>query len=272
MNRRGMLLMIVGALLSWSFTDGGFNRVTDLQIQNYAAQQLIAGAGLTTPPDGLLCDSLCTTLMGGAEQPLTVWPPLLSLILAGLHQTFGPDAMPAYRLFNALVYGAIAFYTYRLARGRMLPTLATLMAPPMVLVTVYAISEPVFILLVLAWLDQVGRIKQTWGLIGLATVAAAATMQRYVGVILIPLGILAIGWRPSRWVTYTAIASYPLAMWATRNYYLTGTLFGPRPSANNTLEALATELQSTFLEWSPYVFVFVLIFAGGNLWRRVKRA
>ncbi len=136
--------------------------------------------------------------------PLTHWAPLLSIFMAPIGwatTVLNLDFMKAMALANALVFGAMFFfagiYFLRYLHNKPLALVAAvaLLNFPVLHVLVYIISEPLFNLLVLLFTIALTRLLETgkprW-MIAMVIVSVLASLQRYVGIFLVPTGALAI--------------------------------------------------------------------------------
>jgi hypothetical protein len=186
-----------------------------------SARGLLAGRGLVVPhgPD--------------RYRPMTHYPPLYPLVLALVGLT-GIDPLAGTRPVAAAVCGAIVFLTglmvYRRTRGPWVALLAAfvaLTAAPLLAFYVMALSEPLYVLMVLLCLfalaHHLDRGRWTaWLLAALA--AGAALCTRYAGTPVVAVGMLGL-WvfgRGSRrrllsGLAFGAVACMPAALWVLRN-------------------------------------------------------
>lgn len=233
-------------------------RVTHLLLLGAAGALFIllgtARFGPATSPDSACYVAAARSLLAGQGlarydgSPFLHWPPAYPALLA-FAGAVGMEPLVAARYVNATAFGMIvvlAGWTLRalgMARATvMVCCVATVLAIPLVHVSVYAWSEVVFILFVLAALLQLnsfGRRARLSRLVWAATFAALACLTRYVGVTVIAAGgaaLLGFPGKPLRvrlgyLLTYLGIAVAPLAVWLARNYLISSTLTGSRPQA-----------------------------------------
>lgn len=145
----------------------------------YAAQSFCAGNGFLLDP----ASSQATTPY------MVLWPPLQSITTAGL---LALDLPPhtAIRLLNAACYALTVVLVNRsLARWRWPLTLA-LFTPAFFEPYLWAMSEPLFTLLLTAFLLLL--LREPLPLAALSMVATALVMQRYSGVVVVAFGVLYI--------------------------------------------------------------------------------
>jgi hypothetical protein len=99
--------------------------------------------------------------------------------------------------------------------------------------------------------------KDSLSLLFLSLSVLLACLTRYIGAILILWGILVILSQQGEnarknlkhAIIFTLISILPLAIWVTRNYVLTGTLFGLRAASIYPLEKNLSFVFNTFLVW-----------------------
>lgn len=216
------------------------------------------------------------------------WPPLFPVLLAAFG-FFGLDPSDVSRYFNAGIFGIINILSgVWLSKninnkglfffGVMLFSLS----PVLIGISVYAWSEPLFILLILLWLNQITLFLNNNTLNHLALAAiyvALATLTRHIGVIAIAASILLIIINPNTkyldnlksCALFTPIAAFPISLWWLRTWFVSNTLTGTRtPSDVSFIEAgiKAFETLSSWLipSWTstairiPFLTVFLLIF------------
>lgn len=200
---------------------------------------------------------------------LTVQPPLFPALMAGLSALFGMDEMTAASRLNAMMFAVVILLTASFAKRMILERglaplalVAVAAGPPLFRVSLVAWSEPLFIattmgfLILLVQTVESDRHRRT-GVIFLATVAATACLSRYIGIVLIGVGgvALLLGGRFGLKkrildaLLYIVISSGPLAIWILRNYRIEGTFFGPRGSALYSLPENIVFAAETVLNW-----------------------
>jgi len=188
----------------------------------------------------------------GFNAPFIQWPPLFPSLLA-LAELFRVDIWVAANYLNAFILGLIIFisglWLSRNVRNGMyvLWGLGTLVfSVPLLYVSRYVWSEPLFILLLLLFIIEMEKYLKTQKfsfLLMAAIFAALACMTRYIGVVLILTGALAILLQNRKLIyrfcsilVFGFISGLPLGIWAIRNYLLSQTLFGARTPSMYTLK------------------------------------
>lgn len=201
-----------------------------------AARSLLAGNGLL--------------MLDGTRY--AAWPPLYPTLLAAL-KLCGLDYVLTARCVSAASFGLVVFlcglWILRSTKSLLWATLCSvciLVSKPLFGMSCWAWSDPLFILLVtlfffvLRWLLSRPTVRLA---LLLTLVTATACLTRYVGVVLIPVGIflLLVGEAQTlrkRMVFAACLAAaslLPLALWLLRNQLVTGTLVGRRLPYDITL-------------------------------------
>lgn len=176
---------------------------------------------------------------GGELRPLTHYPPLYPVLLAGVVM-LGLDVLTAARWSSAILLGlnvvAAGIVTTRLAGSHLagLAAGALLLVSPILLdVHLEAMSEPLFLLLLivaLAGLAEHNHSGSRAALLAASVASALAYLTRYVGMALIVCGVgLVLMWpvrRAGRRLAeagmFVAIPVIAVAAWSARNLALTG--------------------------------------------------
>jgi len=186
----------------------------------------------------------------GYEAPYVQWPPLLPVILA-LFESLGLDVFTASRLLNTICFSLTIFFTglwlNRYIKFKPLVVagvLAALLSMPLIYVSKYAWSEPLFILFTTLFLFVSGLFMEkedNHGFILAAVFAALACLTRYTGIVLIATGVVAVFIKRKGIVKktldsilFSLISSLPLSLWLVRNYIISSTLAGIRTGSNYT--------------------------------------
>ena len=209
----------------------------------------LSGIGLS--PDSISYVSAARSLLAGRGldtwygEPFVDWPPLYPLLLAGLGAT-GLEVTQGARLLALAAHGGLVWLAASwLARRTVSPrvawaaTVALLAAFPLLGISVWAWSEPLFLLFALASLMAVAEAahESGWRWLGsAAALAAAAALTRYVGVAVMASGGLflllrgprSLRVRCGRVLAFGLVAAAPLALWLARNQAVSGTLAGER--------------------------------------------
>jgi 4-amino-4-deoxy-L-arabinose transferase-like glycosyltransferase len=223
-----IIFIAAGMFLVWYSTVWGAGLISDSFQYTASARSLATGNGFSLP-------------YGDAElQPMTKYPPLFSILLAGF-ELLGGTALQGARILNIVLFGLnifLVFYsTRRLAGSNAFALLAALLFTisfVMVEVHSWALSEPLYISLSLTAILVIQKYfeetKGTW-LILAALAASAAFLTRYVGVSLVlSMGIALLldrhAWKQKMrdLLFFGLIAVLPMALWSLRGYLLTRTL------------------------------------------------
>jgi hypothetical protein len=251
-----VLAALLGAALVWISTPGGVSTSPDAWNYFAAARNLLAGEGFTRY----------------TGEPFVLWPPLFPLLIAallGLGDLVGQTLhlLDALRLVNLITFAATVIvagvFLRRLLRSPWLTTLATLamaLGYPLVYVTSFAWSEPLFILLCLGCLVALDRARQTPAtrpVMVAAALAALASLQRYTGAVLIGVGLVwllldttaSLRTRLRRAFAFAAVAAGPLTLWLLYNQARAGTFTGERNPSTRPLHANLRAVYDLMLTW-----------------------
>jgi hypothetical protein len=216
------------------------------------------GAGLS--PDSVNYVAAARSLAAGKSlvmydgSPFVIYAPIYSLVLGLISRATGLDPLSFAQVVNAVLLAAIVFLSGVLLSEYLsfspalasLGAVAVLVRQPLVNVAVMAWTEPLFILCALMFFVSArsyGKAPGVVPLVFMAVSAAAAPLIRYVGVVLIPVGVLLILFRGQmplktrilHLLSFLVISLVPWGAWVTRNYLLTGTMMGPRHSSTSSL-------------------------------------
>jgi hypothetical protein len=220
-------MAVAGAVLVLEATRDGADLTSDSIVYIDAARNLLAGRGLSR-------------LSGvSGVVPMTHFPPLYSLALAGL-QSLGVDALSGARLVSAFAFGisvalagAIVASASASAAYPLLASALVLASPVLLDVNAWAMTEPLFLMLGLAALLSLARYtshKSAPWLVAAAVTAGLATVTRYAGAALLAAGCSTIlllregilGRRARDAFLFLAIGGAPVAAWGIRSILLTG--------------------------------------------------
>ncbi len=211
----------------------------------------------------------------GVPKPVTNFPPLFSMAVAGLHLP-GLKAYAAARVLNALLFactifaaGAGLLAATRLAGISLWGAGMVLLSPVLIEIFSWVQSEPLFLLLCvifLAWMSTALQQPRKWACLILAAfVAGLASLTRYVGIGLILAGLVALAaqrglpsaLRLRRLAAFAAIALAPLAAFLVRNTLVAGDLTNRPVPYWHPPEAQAWEgaLQTALAWWLPVGWV-----------------
>ncbi len=184
-------LALLGAAACLYATHNGPGLFADSKYYLGGARALLAGRGYSVPA------------ATGAPAPITDWPPLYSLVLAGAGGLSGLDPERVARWLNAALLGATIFLgglaTRHLARGSapagLFGAFLLLASVDLLNVHSYVGSEGLFIFLGLAGLMLLGRHLERpkpGYLVAAGALVGLGSAARYVGVVLLGTGILAL--------------------------------------------------------------------------------
>jgi 4-amino-4-deoxy-L-arabinose transferase-like glycosyltransferase len=223
-----LLFIGIGMFLVWYSTIWGAGLISDSFQYTASARSLVSGDGFSLPYGD------------GGLQPMTKYPPMFSILLAGF-ELLGGTALQGARILNIILFGLnifLVFYsTRRLAHSNGFALLAALLfAISFVMVEAHswALSEPLYISLSLASILLIQKYFEETGaswIVLAALAASAAFLTRYVGVSLVlSIGIVillirtTVKQRVRDVVLFGGIAVLPVALWSLRAYLLTRTL------------------------------------------------
>ena len=175
--------------------------------------------------------------------PITLWPPLYSLLLATA--SLGAwDPLDVAGPVNAAVFGLTIFVVGRYLRQRLVSRflvvwacLAVTLSVPLADIASWAMSEPLFILLTtlaLVRIDQFLTDGKPSSLVWAAVFSALAWLTRNMGVVLPVLVGLLLLFQPGtplirragRIAVFSLIAALPIALWVVQSHLLSGDTFG----------------------------------------------
>jgi hypothetical protein len=185
-------------------------------------------------------------------EPILAFPPLFSTLIAILSWGGLSDPAGMARLINVICFGLVVFlaaqWSFRHLRSSTLAALGTtavLFAPPLLGISVYAWSEPLFLVLTMLMLLQLQRddfahCLTPWVLTGMF--AALAILDRYAGItVLITGAILLAAKRMDNLISLVgrlslslSIAVLPVSLWVYRNYAISSTVTGYRAASTRT--------------------------------------
>lgn len=202
-------------------------------------------------------------LYGGIPADFTWWPPLYPLTLAPFAGDTGA-LLNAAKWLNAACYSLSTALTLYALKNRLsgagiaIIGAAFLLAPPLQFVHRWVWSEPLFCALAAAWFALLLTDVSTWRrVLLLALVAALLGLQRYVGLLFVPLGVFALALYRVHWkriTVYAVIAFVPLALWMLRNVGLGVPPTGlDRGDAYNSLASGTLTALEAVIRWIPVV-------------------
>ena len=177
---------------------------------------------------------------------LTMWPPFFPVVMA-FFRLFGVETPISGRYVNIMCFGLIILVTghwlHRFMRFRLVAVGATvtiMVSYPLARVSSYVLTEPLLILITLLALVQIESFlssKKSKPRLWLPIIfSALAPLTRWMGFTVIMTGALLIlmhrgtpmrlKWK--RVVFYSVASSLPVALFMTRNWFVSGTMTGPR--------------------------------------------
>ncbi len=223
-----IIFIATGMFLVWYSSVWGAGLISDSFQYTAGARSLATGHGFSLPYGE------------GELQPMTKYPPIFSVLLAGF-ELLGGTALQGARFLNIILFGVnifLVFYsTRRLAGSHGFALLAALLFTvsfAIVEVHSWALSEPLYISLsltaILLLQKYFEETKSTW-LLRAALAASAAFLTRYVGVSLVLAMDMVLLLNRNAWkqrirdlFLFGLIAVLPMALWSLRGYLLTRTL------------------------------------------------
>lgn len=187
----------------------------------------------------------------GHETVFNEWPPLFPAIMA-LFKATGLDVVQSVRFFNAAVFALVILLSgYWLLKNlrsylfAVLGILAVALSVPLLEVSVFAWTEPLFIMFIVLFLiifEEYMVNQELTVLVVSALTAALACLTRYIGVTVIAMGALFLLLQHKSFtkrlrdlLLFGFISASPLGIWILRNYIRTSTLMGKRVPSPYTL-------------------------------------
>lgn len=220
------LFVGIGVFLVWYSTAWGAGLISDSFQYTASARYLASGDGFSLPyGDGEL-------------EPMTKYPPLFSLLLAGF-ELIGVKALSAARIVNIALMGINILLVYlcvqKLTHSHAFSLLAALLfsiSSVLVEVHSWALSEPLYICLGLGsilMLQTYFEEDKPSQLLWAAILVSAAFLTRYVGLsLVIAVSVIILIYSPTRRFrdvfVFGSIATVPMLLWTLRGYLLTHTL------------------------------------------------
>ena len=197
--------------------------------------------------------------------PLVLHPPLYPTLLATIAYVFRLDPLSSAHIVNAVLFGSIVYFSGLLFLRHLksyvcafLGTASVLVTYPLILVSLMAWSEPLFILLTLLYLlllESYLERRNITLLLLLSLSVALACLTRYIGIILLFTGMVSVllfrqdnsRIKYGHLFLFLFISALPIGVWVIRNYFLSGTLFGPRGPSYYSLSQNLAFVFNTFL-------------------------
>jgi hypothetical protein len=259
------VLAVLAAAVSWVATTNGAGVTADSVNYFSMARQLGAFDALT----------------GVDGSQLTVFPPGYPALLAA-GELVGLSTMEAARVVAALSWSIVVLCTAVAVRRRSAqqPWVAVgaaaivAVAAPLFAVMTMAWSEAPFVAVVMIALVVADRCRARdplrWSAVALLVgLVWVASMLRYAGVVLVPVGLVAL-WSERRWRWWFLAGAVTVpALWLLRNRSVDGTFMGRRNPSTTTLADELGALVATVARWlAPNALsgVLVLIALGAVIW------
>jgi hypothetical protein len=236
------------------------------------------GVGVT--PDSVAYISAARNLaMGNGlkiydKSPYISWPPLYPLLLAGL-EFIKVDSFDGARLINVvcIILSVIIswFYLIPMLKYKFLAIICLVMivlSRPLIFVSLFAYSEPIFIVLTLLSLYFLSKYLETggWSSLVSATIFTMLAIQcRYVGCTILFTGCVIIYFayikdkknKIREWLFFLFATIIPLLAWLVRNYFVAGSLTGWRPMPRYFLWQQPVFVLDTITLWFLPSFITV---------------
>jgi len=230
------------------------------------------GAGIS--PDSTAYISAARSLLAGHGYVChdgslyTGWPPLFPTLLAGIGLT-GVDPAVGARFLNAFAFGGIIFTSgfvfTRCLKSKALVVVATssvLLSYPLLDISIMALTEAVFVLLIVLFVLQISaflRDGRILPLVAASILAALCLLQRYTGITLVFAGAILIVLsdrharllgRLRRLAYFLVIACTPMTLWVMRSLLTTHMLTGhARPHSVYSLRDNVVFAADTATKW-----------------------
>lgn len=249
------------------------------------------GAGMT--PDSVAYISAARNLAEGQGfltyngLHLVVQPPLYPIMLAIIKKIVFIDPLISAGYVNAALFGLIIYLSGLLLLRYLnsfalifLGTVSVLISYALVQASLMALSETLFIFLVLLFLYYFETYKSKRDFVSLflfSISAALACLTRYTGIIIILTGIICIVlWTRNNkkekfWhsLVFLLITGLPITIWIIRNCFLTGTFVGQRAASSYTLLENFKFFYDIVLPWYLplnatwiyFIFIFLIVTA-----------
>jgi hypothetical protein len=266
------LLLIATGISSWLLVNSrwGVGVSHDSIIYLSSARNLVENNGLRW------------SASDGSLNLLTHFPPLYSLGIATF-MTTGLSALQAATWMAAILMGlnvfTAGFLVFHFSQSKVLSILAAVaLAVSGVFINLHlvALSEPLFIWLVMCGIGALGVYfeKLSLGtLLAAAFFAALALLTRYAGIAVIATGFLAIALiekspirkRMAHFLTYLAVSLIPFILWTARNQILGGSMTN-RSLVYHALEwgnrKLGFETIADWFTWFPASYRTTILISG----------
>lgn len=236
-------------------------------------------------PDSVNYLTVAKVLMGGNNTNLTISPPLYPMILAVMSNSIKIDPLSSARILNIVVFGLVIFLTGLIYKKylslsflfNILGIGSVIISIPLIPVFLMAWTEPLFVLFVLLYLvffDIYVRKGSKVFLLLTSLSVALACLTRYIGVVLILVGVIEIAILNKKQIRsriidmlgFIVISAVPIALWLIRNYLISGTLTGPRAISTHSFYQNIHSMLNNILGWYfpgrlQSLYIFAVIFS-----------
>lgn len=212
---------------------------------------------------------------------LVLQPPLYPIVLALIKKILLIDPQVSTSYVNAILFGLIIYlsgsfllkYLKSVALS-ILGTISILISYALVQVSLMALSEPLFILLILLFIYHFDkfRSKQDYTSLFLLSIwASLACLTRYTGIVIILTGIILILTHQKsnfkkkilQSLVFILITVLPIGIWIIRNYFISGTTIGQRAESSYSLSQNLRFFYDTILLWylpADSIFIYLILF------------
>lgn len=228
-------------------------------------------------------------------------PPLYPILLSIIKIIFHVDPLISSGYMNALFFGLIIYFSGLFLLKYLhtealffVGTISVLISYNLVEIFLMALSEPLFILLILLYIHSLEKYTSTnemYSLISLSFFAALSCLTRYIGIAFIFSGIIGIlfwskGIKKERYLhttIFTILSSLPICVWIIRNYILSGTFFGLRgESSYSIFDNISFYIQTIYPWFLPknykgylflalFLLLIILIFIETKFIKKVNK-
>ena len=197
---------------------------------------------------------------GSLPSDYASFPPLYPLLLS-----LFPDIPLGAKVLNVVSFALTAFLTMLVLDPDPLTAvfvgLLIILSPALQFIQGSAWSEPIFIALVLLFFYGIKR----QSVMILVAATGIACLERYVGIMLIPVGMFAIWRMPEKprisVILYLLGAALPISIWMLRNIMLGYGAFGIRHQGLTTWGLAISSTLGVIVSWLPYLVIVAVIAA-----------
>ncbi len=194
-------------------------------------------------------------------------PPLYPILLALIDRLFYVDPLISAGYLNSILFGILIYFSGLILLNKLrcfyltvIGTISVSVSVVMVILFLLALSEPLFILLVVLYLyyfEAYRANSSITNLILFSVAASLACLTRYAGVIIIFVGLCSIiiterkSLKPllNRSLLFALISSLPAGIWILRNFLVSGTLTGGRAGSSYSLSQNIFYFFNTLTKW-----------------------